>query len=122
MSEKKFIVIGIADSRCPWFPPETMELIRRGKGFSGGRRHREVVGDILPRDCEWINVTLPLEDVFGAYERHDEIVVFASGDPWFYGFAVTLRRRFPSAGIIVIPGSLRFRRLPTGLGKDMGRW
>ena len=120
MSEKKFIVIGIADSRCPWFPPETMELIRRGKVFSGGRRHREVVGDILPRDCEWINVTLPLEDVFGAYERHDEIVVFASGDPWFYGFAVTLRRRFPSAEIIVIPDFNSLQTLAHRIGEGYG--
>lgn len=97
-----------------------MELIRRGKVFSGGRRHREVVGDILPRDCEWINVTLPLEDVFGAYERHDEIVVFASGDPWFYGFAVTLRRRFPSAEIIVIPDFNSLQTLAHRIGEGYG--
>ena len=95
MSEKKFIVIGIADSRCPWFPPETMELIRRGKVFSGGRRHREVVGDILPRDCEWINVTLPLEDVVGAedWKNLDAVLMEDCG---MIG-VLTDRRRDPGA-------------------------
>lgn len=103
MSEKRFIVIGIADSRHPCFSPGIMALIGRGKVFSGGRRHREIVEDMLPRDARWIDVTLPLSGVFEAYDGHDEIVVFASGDPWFYGFAVTLRRRFPTALISVFP-------------------
>jgi precorrin-6Y C5,15-methyltransferase (decarboxylating) len=46
---------------------------------------------------------VPLEKVFEQYQSHSEIVVFASGDPLFYGFAVTLQRRFVDAHIETYP-------------------
>ena len=87
----KFIVIGITDNPMPWFPPEVIEIIKQGKVFSGGKRHHEIVGPFLPADAEWIDITAPLDAVFEQY--HDEVVVFASGDPLFFGFANTIKRK-----------------------------
>ena len=97
----KFIVIGITDNPKPCFPPEVMEIIRRGKVFSGGKRHHEIVALFLPADAQWIDITAPIDSVFEQY--HDEVVVFASGDPLFFGFANTIKRRMPDAEIVVFP-------------------
>ena len=97
----KFIVIGITDNPTPWFPPEVLEIIKNGKVFSGGKRHHEIVAPLLPTDAEWIDITVPLDAVFEQY--HDEVVVFASGDPLFFGFANTIKRKMPEAEIVVYP-------------------
>ena len=107
----KFIVIGITDHPQPWFPPEVLDIIRAGKVFSGGRRHHELVAHLLPADAEWIDITVPLDAVFEQYASHfsllppsaSAITVFASGDPLFFGFANTIRRKLPDAHIVVYP-------------------
>ena len=100
----KFILIGITDNPKPYFPPEVMEVIRNGKVFSGGRRHHEIVASLLPADAEWIDITVPLDAVFGKYiSLTSDIIVFASGDPLFFGFANTIRRKMPEAEIVLYP-------------------
>ena len=105
----KFIVIEITDNPNPWFPPEVMEVIRKGKVFSGGKRHHEIVAPLLPQDSKWIDITVPLDTVFEQYQnaprlwRGDEVIVFASGDPLFFGFANTIKRKMPEADIVVYP-------------------
>ena len=44
----RFIIIGMDDNRSPFFPPEALAQIRKGKVFSGGIRHKEIVGPLLP--------------------------------------------------------------------------
>lgn len=100
---KKFTVIGLSDERQAWFPPEVEAVIAAGQIFSGGKRHHEIVAPLLPGDAVWIDITVPLEAVFEEYRKYDSVVVFASGDPLFYGFAVTLKREFPDAEIEVFP-------------------
>jgi precorrin-6Y C5,15-methyltransferase (decarboxylating) len=95
----KFIVIGITDNPQPSFLPEVLEIIKSGKVFSGGKRHHEIVAPFLPANAQWIDITVPLNAVFEQY--HDEVVVFASGDPLFFGFANTLQREFPDAELKV---------------------
>lgn len=100
----KFYVIGITDHPKPFFPPEVMEIIKQGKVFSGGKRHHEIVAPLLPEGAEWIDITVPLDAVFKQYTLHSTpFVVFASGDPLFFGFANTIRRKLPEAEIIVYP-------------------
>ena len=105
-----FIVIGITDAPQPWFPPEVREIIKGGKVFSGGKRHHEIVAPLLPEGAEWIDITVPLEKVFEKFRSPlpnrgggGDLVIFASGDPLFFGFANTLRREFPEAEIQVFP-------------------
>ena len=101
----RFIVIGITDNPNPWFPPEVMEMIKQGRVFSGGKRHHEIVAPLLPEDAEWIDITAPLDNVFEQYQIVDckSIVVFASGDPLFFGFANTIKRKIPEAEIVLYP-------------------
>lgn len=100
---KKFTVIGISDSREVFFPPRVMDIIAGSRVFSGGVRHHRIVASLLPADAVWIDITVPLEAVYEQYKKYDSVVVFASGDPLFYGFAVTLGREFPDAAIEVFP-------------------
>ena len=102
-SQAKYAVIGITDSRHQWFPPEVMEVIKSGKVFSGGKRHHEIMKDFLPKNAVWIDITVPLSDVFRQYESYDDIVVFASGDPLFFGFANTIQRECPGCEMKVYP-------------------
>ncbi len=101
----RFIVIGISDAPKPFIQPEVMRLIQNSSVFSGGKRHRQIMSPQLPKDAVWIDITVPLEDVFSRYNTitESDIVVFASGDPLFYGFANTLKRVFPEAEITVYP-------------------
>ncbi len=111
----KFVVIGITDHPQPWFPPEVLEVIKNGKVFSGGKRHHEIVAPLLPADAQWIDITVPLDAVFGQYKETipllskeglgvvPSIIVFASGDPLFFGFANTIKRKMPEAEIMVYP-------------------
>ena len=107
----RFVVIGISDNPQPFFPPEVLEVIRNGKVFSGGKRHHEIVVPFLPDGAEWIDITVPLDAVFEQYlsltsnlsPLTSEIIVFASGDPLFFGFANTIQRKMPDAEIKVFP-------------------
>jgi precorrin-6Y C5,15-methyltransferase (decarboxylating) len=100
---KHFIVIGLTDGRRPQFTPEVERVIGQARVFSGGRRHHEIVADRLPEGAVWIDITVPLAHTLQAYEAHDEVVVFASGDPLFFGFANTLQREYPEARLTVYP-------------------
>ena len=125
----KFIIIGITDHPSPWFPPEVLDVIRQGKVFSGGKRHHEIVAPFLPANAQWIDITVPLDAVFEQYKslapsnlpqpgeattarnaspswgrlEGAPLVVFASGDPLFFGFANTIKRKMPEAEIVLYP-------------------
>ena len=107
----RFAVIGISDNPKPWFPPDVLEIIRNGKVFSGGKRHHEIVASLLPKDTAWIDITVPLDIVLKQYisltyhlsPLTSEIIVFASGDPLFFGFANTIKRKMPEAEVVVYP-------------------
>lgn len=101
--QARYVVIGITDSRKQWFPPEVMEIIKAGKVFSGGKRHHEIMMDFLPENAVWIDITVPLSEVFKQYEQYGDIVVFASGDPLFFGFANTIQRECPGCEMKVYP-------------------
>ena len=97
-------LIGISDSATPWFPPEVKAVIARGHTFSGGRRHHEIMASQLPAGYEWIDITAPLSDVFRQYDEvGGELIIFASGDPLFYGFAATVQRERPDWQLTIYP-------------------
>jgi precorrin-6Y C5,15-methyltransferase (decarboxylating) len=103
MSEQLFHIIGISDNPDQELTRDAEAVIASGKIFSGGKRHYELMQSRLPKGAEWIEITVPLADVFKRYKGHREIVVFASGDPLFYGFAATVQRELPDAHIKVYP-------------------
>lgn len=99
----KFYVIGIDDNQSQYFNPEILDIINNHSVFSGGARHYEIVKPLLPESSSWINITIPLSTVFEQYSKYKEIVVFASGDPLFFGFANTIQREMPDAEIVLYP-------------------
>lgn len=100
---KKFYIIGIDDNAARPFSEEVNEIVAVHTVFSGGKRHYELVRDRLPEQHTWIDIVVPLEEVFASYAAQEEIVVFASGDPLFFGFANTVQKRLPEAEIKVYP-------------------
>lgn len=119
MSER-FLVIGISDVAEPCFDDRLRQRIASAKVLSGGIRHHEIVRPYISPDALWIDITVPLEPVMQQYADFNEVVVFASGDPLFYGFAATLRRRFPDAEIEVIPTFNSLQTLAHRLSEPYG--
>ncbi len=99
----KFYVIGIDDNQEQSFSGEVLNIIASHHVFSGGIRHREIVSPLLPESHSWIDITVPLSNVFDQYATYSEVVIFASGDPLFFGFANTIQREMPDAEIILRP-------------------
>lgn len=99
----KFYVIGIDDNKEQYFPEKIDEVISTHRIFSGGTRHHEIVKELLPEEYRWIEIKVPLDEVFESYKEYDEVVVFASGDPLFFGFANTIQRKMPEAELVVYP-------------------
>lgn len=100
---KKFWIVGIDDNARQEFSREVAAVISAHRVFSGGKRHYGLVRGFLPPQHVWIDITVPLDDVFGQYAGYEEVVVFASGDPLFFGFANTVKNRLPQAEIKVFP-------------------
>ena len=98
-----FKIIGISDNPKQELSRGAQESIAQGKVFSGGRRHYELMRERLPQGARWIEITVPLGKVFEQYREYRGIVVFASGDPLFYGFAATVQREIPDAEIMLFP-------------------
>lgn len=103
MCKQLFHVIGMTDEQTCSFSKEIRQIISQGKVFSGGKRHFEIVSSLLPENAVWVNISVPLDDVFAQYESYSEVIVFASGDPLFFGFAGTLQNRLPDAEIKIYP-------------------
>lgn len=99
----KFYIIGIDDNQTQDFSSQIQQIIKSNTVFSGGKRHREIVNSWLPQDHKWIDIVVPLSDVFEVYKKETEIVVFTSGDPLFFGFGNTLLREFPLADFKIHP-------------------
>jgi len=72
--------------------------------FAGGERHYELVRSQLPTTHSWTNITVPLKPFLTTLrETAGRWVVFASGDPLFFGIGNTLKREFPDAELLVYP-------------------
>lgn len=99
-----FIVVGIPDSITYILGSlDIMDIINNNIYFSGGKRHYELVKQLLPKNAVWIDIKPPLDDLFLQYDYYEKIVVFASGDPFFYGFASTILKRRPNADVFIFP-------------------
>ena len=109
----KFIVIGISDAPEPSFSTEVLAIIKQGKVFSGGKRHHEIVAPLLPaldavfekyNSLRSLSLSRSTEGrLLPSGRKKGEIIVFASGDPLFFGFANTIRKKMPEAEITLYP-------------------
>ena len=99
----KITIIGISD-QIPEFTRKEHALIQSAKNFAGGSRHKQLVDGFLPQGAQWHDIVVPLSNLYCAIKNSkDNWVVFASGDPLFYGIGVTLKREFPDVQIDILP-------------------
>jgi len=118
----KICIIGILDN-VPQFNPQIINVITKADFFAGGDRHFHLVKDWIPSDCTWITINAPLSGLFQSIkESPGNWVVFASGDPWFYGIANTFARELPDAGIVVFPCFNSLQLLGQRMGINYGEF
>lgn len=112
---RKVTVIGIPDAEPPYLSADALRAIAGAGCYAGGERHHALVAPLLTPGVEWIDIKAPVDAVFEAI-GHTEgpVVVFASGDPLFYGFASTVLRCMPHADVAV---SQWFNSLQTLAGR-----
>ncbi|MBN1279396.1 MAG: precorrin-6y C5,15-methyltransferase (decarboxylating) subunit CbiE [Chlorobiaceae bacterium] len=103
MSER-FTLIGLGDSPMPEFSTTVRDAIAVHRVFAGGERHHMLVEGLLPCGYRWITIEPPIDNILAMLRAEPEpITVFASGDPFFYGFGATLQRAFPGASFVSYP-------------------
>lgn len=100
---KKITVIGISDNRRISFSNELLDIIKSADLLAGGKRHKEIVCSLIGESYNWSLITIPLQDFFDSLRYYSNIVVFASGDPLFYGIANTIISKMPDAKVEVYP-------------------
>lgn len=99
-----FYLIGISNHATPKLNDDVLELIQKSTVFSGGKRHYELVKTFLPKNHTWIQISGKMDLLIQQYNTFNtSIVIFVSGDPFFYGFGNTLQRLLPSAKLNVFP-------------------
>ncbi|TRX32203.1 precorrin-6y C5,15-methyltransferase (decarboxylating) subunit CbiE [Flavobacterium sp. ZT3R18] len=99
-----YILIGISDNPNFVFSDETQLLLQSHQVFSGGKRHYELVQKHLPENHQWITISGEMSVLFEIYKQQNQtVMVFASGDPLFYGFANTIQKFHPEATVKTIP-------------------
>lgn len=101
---KQYIIIGLANKANPYFSEEVAALLPQHTVFSGGERHYALVKKWLPEEHVWIPIKGDMMALFAAYHQATTpVVVFASGDPFFYGMAQTIQKYDAMAAITVYP-------------------
>lgn len=116
----RITVIGLTDSPVPELSADALAAIAGAHTFAGGTRHHAIVHGLLPAESCWIDVTVPLAPVIARIASEPECVVFASGDPLFYGFAATLSRELPETEISVIAAPYSLQMLARGFALAYG--
>ena len=116
----KISIIGIHD-REPDFTPEQEKIIWETTHFAGGKRHYELVKKWLPENATWTFITAPLATLFGEIKNaQTNWVIFASGDPLFFGIGNTLKREFPNVDFVFYPVFNALQCLGHSLGINYG--
>lgn len=97
-------MIGISNEPDYILPDAVRQLLPSHKVFSGGKRHYELVKKHLPAHHHWIDIQGNMPVLFEQFSQHNgPVVVFASGDPLFYGFAGTIQKFDPAATMKIYP-------------------
>lgn len=100
-------MVGMDDNPSPKHIEPVIKSIKHDNIFSGGKRHYEIVKPFLPAGAVWIEIKAPIDAVLAEYSRIIQegkvIISFVSGDPFFYGFASTIRKNLLGVGMKVFP-------------------
>jgi precorrin-6Y C5,15-methyltransferase (decarboxylating) len=109
---RQYIVIGLANKAINCFSQEAAALLPQHTVFSGGDRHYALVKQWLPAGHTWISIKGDMPALFAAYRQaQSPVVVFASGDPLFYGMLQTIQKYDAEATVAVYPHFNSIQRL-----------
>jgi len=99
-----FYLIGIGNSDQQKLSEEIHQVIGENCVFSGGNRHRKLIDYLLPKEYKWIPLQGNMTELISTYnDQQGPVVIFVSGDPYFYGFGNTLKRLQPKARVKTFP-------------------
>lgn len=97
-------IVGLSQRAKQDFSEEIHALVARHKVFAGGIRHAEIMRDLLPDDHQWLVIKGDMPQLIKSLKQtKTDIVIFASGDPFFYGIGNTIQRLWPQATLRSYP-------------------
>ena len=89
-------MVGLPNRADVDLPLEVSQRLAAHAVFSGGRRHYALVRHLLPAGHTWITIGGDMPALFAQYRAAPgPILVFASGDPLFYGIVRTIQAHDP---------------------------
>ncbi|TCO06050.1 precorrin-6y C5,15-methyltransferase (decarboxylating) subunit CbiE [Natronoflexus pectinivorans] len=113
-------LIGISDNK-PDLSNQIKEIILEAAIFAGASRHYGLVAHLLPANAKWLMISVPLDDFLSRLEDCSQnVVVFASGDPLFFGIGNTIKSRFPNLSIESFPVANSLQSLANKLQVNYG--
>jgi len=99
-------------------PVEVRRLVAGHAVFSGGWRHYELVKNMLPKPHTWIPIGGDMPALFAEYRAiKAPILVFASGDPLFFGIVRTIQTHDADATLAVYSSFNSVQRLCAKIGQ-----
>lgn len=108
----QYTVVGLPNQSLVALPPDIGRLVAAHTVFSGGRRHHKLVKSVLPNSHTWINIGGDMAALFDRYRAAGvPILVFASGDPLFFGIVRTIQTHDAAATVAVYPAFNSVQRL-----------
>jgi precorrin-6Y C5,15-methyltransferase (decarboxylating) len=114
---RHYTVVGLPNTTLVELPAEVSRLVAAHAVFSGGWRHHELVKSLLPRPHIWIPIGGDMPALFVEYRAaRAPILVFASGDPLFFGIVRTIQTHDAAATLAVYPAFNSVQRLCAKIG------
>jgi len=115
---RHYTVVGLPNTTPVELPAEVRRLVAAHAVFSGGRRHYELVKSLLPSPHTWITIAGDMPALFAEYRAAAApILVFASGDPLFFGIVRTIQTHDAEATLAVYPAFNSVQRLCAKIGQ-----
>jgi len=109
---RQYTVVGLPNLAPATLPPDVQRLVAAHTVFSGGRRHYELVKSLLPSPHTWLSIGGDMAALFAEYRAlAAPILVFASGDPLFFGIVRTIQTHDPGVPVVVFPAFNSVQRL-----------
>jgi precorrin-6Y C5,15-methyltransferase (decarboxylating) len=113
-----YTVIGLPNQALGELPAEVRPLVAAHAVFSGGRRHYALVESLLPKAHTWITIGGDMAALFAEYRAAAApILIFASGDPLFFGIVRTIQAHDAEATVAVFPAFNSVQRLCAKIGQ-----
>lgn len=115
MSAPWLTLIGLGEDGRDGLCPAAIQALAQARLVVGGARHLALVGELAAETLPWPSPMEALYDQIFA-RRGENIVVLASGDPFFYGVGSVLARKIPAGEMRCFPAPSSFSLMAARLG------